>query len=1368
MKASGLCFLCLQAGHRAKECDAKCALCGGRHHALCCFQAQRRVASDSVIDDGHAVSKPQSHPADAGAAASLSCNSAQDNKRIVLPTARVKVLGDKGPVDTTVLFDSGSDRTYVSQSLVRRAGAKWAGSKRVSYVAFGGGKSSDCARDVFSLSVHSGDQSCPVVNIEAVQVPVICSPLQRPQVNQEVIDLLGLDESQMADSFGDNRQLTVDILIGLDVYWGLVKPGVIRRVDRLVAQLTVFGWVLSGAVDGHVESSSVGCQLLTLGDLHEDTVRNLWSLEGIGVRTDEEPTASKVLEDFNSSVHYCSAGRYEVGLPWKEGGPEQLVDNRSSAEGRLAGLSHKLARDPELADRYSAVLTEMEQSGIIEEIPSEELVSQHPTFYLPHRPVLKESSTSTKVRPVFDASAPGPNGVALNDCIETGPCLIPSLVEVLLRFMRWRYAVTADIVKAFLQLQLKREDRDVHRFLWECDGTVRVMRFVRVTFGVSSSPFLLNATIRHHLSKYDQSHAVVEMQNNFYVDDFISGADTEEEGAALLSEAQSVMAEAGMTLSKCTSNSPLVFDGTVSESSDAGGVKVLGVKWIPDDDVFTFDGVVIPDDVVPTKRVVLSFIARLFDPLGFLTPFSMVAKCLFQTLWQLGLQWDEVLPDESRLVFTRWLHGLESLKQFRVPRSFSSQGWSSSGSEVELHAFGDASPAGYGAAVYIWIPLPDDSFSVSLVMAKGRVAPVKRVSLPRLELLGSLLAARLVTYVRRALHLPDSTTCRCWTDSMITLGWIRGDPERWKRFVSNRVSEIHSLTCPSDWAFVPGEENPSDLTTRGVSAEQLMDSREWLRGPSWLSEPGGHPLPSDRSEPSEAQLPEVETVLTAGSEEVPGKESVFDVERWSSFSKAVRVVAWVRRFIRNARNAVGRARGVRLGTRQAAAKRRQLALDPEEVVQARRQLLICVQREAYPDEVKALQSGKEVSKGSPLYRPAPFVDDDGLLRVKSRLQHSDLSYDEVHPILLPSSRLSELLIREQHVLMRHAGVPTLVSSLRGSYWIIGLRRLAKGVKRQCVPCQRQDSRPCNASVAPLPKSRVTEAPPFAVTGVDFAGPVFCVDEPRSKYYICLFTCAVTRAIHLELVGSLSLDDFMLALRRFAARRGMPVEMHSDNAPTLKGADSLLQRYFGHLAPAWKYIAPLSPWWGGWWERLVRSVKSGVRKSLGKRCLRRVELETVLHEVESCVNSRPLVYAGDDLDSTNPLTPSHFLIGRGSGFQSRALEDSGAVSEQSLTERARLREERLNRFWEVWSSEYLRQLPTSVHKMRPYGSLKVGSVVLIHDDKVPRMLWPMGVVVKLHGSSDGVVRSADLRTARGVRTRAIQRLHDLELGCTGSQ
>ena len=502
IKASELCLLCLQPGHRARDCGARCASCGGRHHVLCCFEAQKQqVRVDPTSGDGRAVSKPDSHPDSGGAAAhaaSLSCNSAQGNQCIVLPTARVKVRGDKGPVEATVLFDSGSDRSYVSESLVKRVGAQWTDSKRVSYVAFGGGKSSDCVRDVFTLSVQGEAQSSPAVRIEAVQVPMICSPLRRPQVKQEVIDMLGLDQVQIADGYGASRQLTVDVLIGLDQYWKLMQPGVVRRVDGLVAQMSAFGWVLSGAVDGCAESSGVGCQLLTLGDLHEDAVRNLWSLEGIGVHTTEEPTSSKVLEDFDSSVRFTDENRYEVGLPWKEGGREQLLDNKPAAEGRLAGLSRRLARDPELADRYSAALSEMEQSGVIEEVPCEELESQHPTFYLPHHPVVKESSTSTKVRPVFDASSPGPNGVSLNDCVETGPCLIPSLVEVLLRFRRWRFAVTADIVKAFLQLQLKQEDRDVHRFLWECDGEVRVMRFLRVTFGVSSSPFLLNATIRHH------------------------------------------------------------------------------------------------------------------------------------------------------------------------------------------------------------------------------------------------------------------------------------------------------------------------------------------------------------------------------------------------------------------------------------------------------------------------------------------------------------------------------------------------------------------------------------------------------------------------------------------------------------------------------------------------------------------------------------------------------------------------------------------------------------------------------------------------------------------------------------------------------
>jgi len=291
---------------------------------------------------------------------------------------------------------------------------------------------------------------------------------------------------------------------------------------------------------------------------------------------------------------------------------------------------------------------------------------------------------------------------------------------------------------------------------------------------------------------------------------------------------------------------------------------------------------------------------------------------------------------------------------------------------------------------------------------------------------------------------------------------------------------------------------------------------------------------------------------------------------------------------------------------------------------------------------------------------------------------------------------------------------------------------------------------------------VTQSPPFTVTGVDFAGPLYCADFPKKKLYICLFTCAVTRALHVELMDSLSLADFMMAFRRFASRRSLPLKMYSDNGAQLKGADALLKRYFGPLAPEWKFIVPLSPWWGGWWERLVRSVKSGLRKSLGRRCLTRSELETVLLEVEACINSRPLTFVSDDIDGTQPLTPSHFLIGKGAGFQARVIEDPSNVSVQSLSERARLREQCLDKFWSVWSSEYLRDLPPSVRKLYSRGSLAVGSVVLIRESGVPRMTWLMGVVTRLYTSQDDVVRSADVRTAKGMRTRAIQNLCDLEL------
>ena len=206
--------------------------------------------------------------------------------------------------------------------------------------------------------------------------------------------------------------------------------------------------------------------------------------------------------------------------------------------------------------------------------------------------------------------------------------------------------------------------------------------------------------------------------------------------------------------------------------------------------------------------------------------------------------------------------------------------------------------------------------------------------------------------------------------------------------------------------------------------------------------------------------------------------------------------------------------------------------------------------------------------------------------------------------------------------MKHAGVSTLISAVRKIYWVFGLRRIAKRVKRMCVSCQCQDSPACTQPMAPLPEERVNPAVPFAVTGLDHAGPLYCCDTPRKKYWVLLFTCGVVRAVHLELVDALSTYDTVLAFRRLVARRGLPKVIYSDNAKGFVAAPDKIIGQFGPLTPEWRFIAPNSPWWGGWWGRLVRSVKSALRKTVGGNCLARAELETTLHEIEACINSRP--------------------------------------------------------------------------------------------------------------------------------------------------
>ena len=296
----------------------------------------------------------------------------------------------------------------------------------------------------------------------------------------------------------------------------------------------------------------------------------------------------------------------------------------------------------------------------------------------------------------------------------------------------------------------------------------------------------------------------------------------------------------------------------------------------------------------------------------------------------------------------------------------------------------------------------------------------------------------------------------------------------------------------------------------------------------------------------------------------------------------------------------------------------------------------------------------------------------------------------------------------------------------------------------------------------MPAYRVNQVPPFCISGLDNAGPVYCSENPSHKYYILLITCAVTRAIHLELVDTLEVDDCILAIRRFAARRGMPSVFISDNAKTFESARNRIYRVFGMHSPQWRFIPPSSPWWGGWWERLVRSVKLCFYKTLHLALLSRSETETLLHEVEACINSRPLTYLSTDPQDPQALTPSHFLLGKGVGEQLPINFDNLCISAQDLQVVYSVRQGCLKEFWRLWLHEYIVNLPPVVSKTKHVQNVNLGQLVLLRQDNVRRLFWPLGRIVKLYPGRDHIIRAVDVKLQDGtILKRSVQMLHHVE-------
>ncbi|XP_072938854.1 uncharacterized protein [Epargyreus clarus] len=1284
-KKKRLCFRCLRFRNKTHNCRTKpCGInsCKYFHNRLLHFnrteKAETEEKSTEVINSAWTTARPT-------------------KKQTFLKIIPVQATGPKNTVNTYALLDDGSTVTLIDDSLAYEIGAKGPIDplriEAINELKTAETKSRRVSITLNGLNNHTASiQARTIKNLHVSPQEIARQQIEECEHLRDLSDVLSYEDAKPT------------ILIGQD-NWHLLLASRVRRgkKNQPVASLTPLGWVLHGSHNRIIGRTANFVSHITEApqeDKLEDLMKHYFAMDSLCInpkkpQSDPEEQALRILK---KNTTQTEEGRYETALLWKREEVD-LPNNYDNSLTRLMHIEKKLDRNSQLKQKYTEQMDALIKKGYAEPAPRTKTPNR--TWYLPHFAVVNPMKPD-KLRVVHDAAAKT-KGVALNDLLLKGPDLLQSLPGVVMKFRQHMVAVTADIKEMFMQVKLRTEDRDALRYLWRGnrrdDQPPEEYRMTSLIFGASSSPSTAIFVKNLNAKKYEETEpeAASAIIEKHYVDDYLDSFRSLEEAIRITSSVRDIHRRACFELKQWKSNTPALL-------------RALGEQESSQDIELYKAGEQLEHGKTPTKREALRIVMSLFDPLGFASPVTIRAKQILQELWRRGTSWDEKIEDHIAEQWRDWMVHLRSLSNIAIPRRYLQY---SDATSLQLHVFTDASESAYAAVLYWRATAPNGDVSISLIMSKAKVAPLKLTSIPRLELQAAVMGTRLAdAVVKEHQRKPDSRTF--WTDSRTVLSWIKAGSRSYKSYVAHRIAAIEEGTKVSEWRWVPTKSNVADDATRNVPIGFNKNHR-WYRGPDFLHEDSSTwPIENSASYPSEPTGEErTHNIVTERGLKLA--EGLPEMSRFSNWDRLRFTTARVLQFIQLCRTSKQRVNYKRT-RRNAQADpdwRRQkktpvapqvkhrkieqakcyISVPAELLREAEELLMRSSQESSFQVDIDNMKRQKPIDRDSRLHRLSVKYE-NGALRLRSRIEAIEAVTNEVkNPMVLDGDHPTvKLWIHSIHRQMHHSGVEATVNECRQRYWVLRLRPVTRTIIRQCLRCRMKTQAPPYPRTGDLPSCRLAHHKrPFTYTGVDYFGPLtVTVGRTNQKRYVAIFTCLTTRAIHLEVTASLTTDSAVMALRRMMARRGRPAQIWSDNGTNLRGADKEL----------------------------------------------------------------PLTHVSVSAEDPEALTPNHFLLG-GNGRVSTPGEfnDRDTICKNSWRAAQRL----TDIFWTRWLREYLPELQ---HRREPHGrgaTVKIGDLVQILDSNLPRNIWVRGRVIATFPGPDNIVRTVDVATKGGVLRRPVRKL-----------